>query len=53
MREIDEKLTELIEVLNLKRKIKNGKTIYLTLWGDKTELGVKETIKNILELGGQ
>lgn len=46
------KIDELVEVLNLNRKTdrKTGKTIYKTMWGDKTETGVKETIKNILEV---
>lgn len=46
----EEQINKLIEVLNLKRKKEKGKTIYLTLWGTKTEIGVRETIKNILEL---
>jgi len=45
----DKKLDELIEVLNLKKKIIRGETIYLTLWGNKTQIGIRETIKNILE----
>ena len=40
------KIEELIDVLDLKKK----KGYYETKWGKKTDIGLKETIKNILEV---
>lgn len=47
MANLDDRLNELICVLGLKKK---GE-YYITGWGKKTERGLKQTIKNILQLG--
>jgi hypothetical protein len=41
-----EKIEKLIRVLNLKKK----RGVYETEWGKKTDVGLRETIKNILEI---
>jgi len=47
MKSINERVEELIEVLNLNPK-KDG--WYYTGWGKKTKVGLIETIKAILEI---
>jgi len=44
----DERIKVLIDILDIKRSKKRGEVIYKTRWGDKTERGLIETIKNTL-----
>ena len=45
--ELDNSINTLVEILELK-KDKNG--FYKTLWGKKSIVGIKETIKKILKI---